>query len=318
MDVELIKKLIKALNWKKLDAHLLESPLSEDDVENLVKEVYHSDSMVRRRPNDTGMRRNQFLDALESRLRSSGFTDAVEAISDMRIEFEAIDTGYAAVFESERLLPTSQWTGPQRIAATLTMLQSAAKKIHADIGRSLTGVPALIPEPVISDLDGNRYNPNAVVHNLAAAAFNIFMMEAYRENYFNVEDEIVMPALPAMAEREAEPIVGNYATAHLWKLWKNVDEKTRFLAGQIKVIHDKPIWVGSNDKRLEDVDTTLEFEANLEAEALVVIAGERFDERQRQTLFRLITETNLSSKVALNSDATVDLPPASFLSIEEG
>lgn len=318
MNVEHVKKLIRTLNWSKLAAHLQEPPLTEDDVENLVEAVYHSDAMVRRRPNDNGMRRNEFLNALVHHLSSAGFSDAVKIIGALRIEFEAIDIGYAAIFESESQLPTSQWTGTQHITATLTMLQSAFKQIQADIARSVTAVPALTPEPKILDSEGNQYNPSGMLHNLAAAAFNILMMEAYRANYFNDEDEIVLPLLPTITERESEPIVSNYATAHLWKLWKTIDEKIRFLGGQIKVVHGKPTWVDPSDKAFDAIETSLEFEANTDVEGFAVLAGERFDERQRQTYFRLITETNLSNHVAPSSAATVDLPPTTFLSIEEG
>jgi len=318
MNVEDVKKLVRALNWPKLKAHLQEASLTDNDVGNLVKAVYHSDVMVRRRPNDNGMRRDKFLDALANHLSSAGLSDAVEAICAMRVEFGAIDVGYAAIFESESQLPTSQLTGPQRIAATLMMLQRTAKQIGADITRSMTEVPALTPEPAISDSEGNRYNPDGVLHNLGAAAFNIFMMEAYRDNYFSAEDEIVLPALPVMTEKESEPIVGNYATAHLWNLWKAVDEKTRFLEGLLQVVPGKPAWGDPADKRFDAVETSLEFQANIGIEQFSVIAGERFDERQRQNFFRLITETNLSNRVAPNTAAAVALAPNIFLSIEEG
>lgn len=57
MNVEEIKKLIRPLNWSKLEADLQKAPLTEEDVENLVDAVYHSDAVVRRRPNDNGIKK---------------------------------------------------------------------------------------------------------------------------------------------------------------------------------------------------------------------------------------------------------------------
>lgn len=171
---------------------------------------------------------------------------------------------------------------------------------------------------MITDPEGNQYNPNGVVHNLGAAAFNILMMEAYRDNYFNAEDEIVLPELPVVTEKESEEIVGNYATAHLWKLWKAIDEKTRFLGGQLTVVQGNPTWIDPSDRSFEAVETSLEFEANIDMEGFAIIAGEWFDERQRQAYFRLIAETNLSNRVAPSAAAAVALPPTTFLSLEEG
>lgn len=318
MNVEGVKKLVRALNWPKLKAHLQETPLTGGDVDNLLEVVYHSDSMVRRRPNDDGTGRNKFLDALATHLGDAGHSDAVEVIGHMRVEFTAIDAGYIAIFESESQLPTSHLTAPQRIAATLTMLQSAAKQIKADVERSVAALLALTPEPAVTDPEGKRYNPGSVIHNLGAAAFNILMMEAYRDKYFNANDEIVLPELPVMTREESEPIVGNYVTASLWKLWKSVDEKTRFLGGTLKLVPGKPAWANPLDKNLEPVVQSLEFEADLDIEGFAVMVAERFDERQRQTYLRLIGETNLSDRVAVDTAAEVPLAPKVFLSIEEG
>jgi len=318
MNLEHVKKLIKSLNWAKLAEYFCEDPMEVNDVENLLEAVYLSDAMVRRRPDDNGARRSKFLTSLADHLRSFDFLTGAETIGEMKIKFEEIDIGYVAIFETESQLPTNEWTSEQRISAMLTMLQRAAREVQADILRSMKAAPALTTEPAIYNAQGERYNPNAVTHNLSAAAFNILMMESYREGYFNSEDQIVLPARPPMSDSEAEPIVGNYTTAHLWKVWKTVDEKTRFLGGDLKVFYGRPSWIDPELKELDEITTSLEFAANFDAEVFTVLAGERFDERQKQTYFKLITDANLIKYIASKSTGQVALPPEAFLSPEEG
>ncbi|CAJ7617690.1 Uncharacterised protein [Burkholderia pseudomallei] len=319
MKSDSVKYCLKTLSWPKLRAHLEETPLTQEDVNQLLTLVYHSDQMVRRRVRDNGKRRDELLDALTAFLRSLGYTEAADEIPKMREIFGRLDAGYAAIFESESRVPGNRFTATQRIAATLKVLENTALKIQSDIDRALKSIAALDPDLPVFDVDGNRYNPAAVFHNLAAAAGNIIMMEAYREEMFNERDEVVLPELPSMNYEEAEPVVGNFGTAHYWKLWKAVDERTRFLGGDLKMVTGKPSWFGRLAKvPSDDVDLALEFETNVDAEAYIMLAGERFDERQRQTLVRLFAETNISDRLITDDTKDVPLLPTGFLSLEEG
>ncbi|PHV30270.1 hypothetical protein CSQ94_27165 [Janthinobacterium sp. BJB312] len=319
MDVEEVKKIIKTLSWKKLKDFLEEHPLeSMDDAVQLCTHVYQSDRMVRRRATDDGKQRDKFLNSLTAYLAECGYSDVANEINEARKEFSVIDAGYSAIFDLERRLPTAGWTSEKQVSSAMTLLSSTVKQIEQDIDRSIEKAKAVVPEQEILDPDGNRYNPNGVFHGLAIATGNIIMMEAYRSSWFTDADEILLPQLPTVDELDAYPIQGNFATASNWRQWKSADEKARFLGGKVRLIDGVPDWA----KELEippaiHIKQALEFDANVGAEVYCVLASERFDERQRQSLVGLITQTNLVEKIAEKSAVGNLTLPAELLSFTE-
>ena len=320
MDVETINEVVRTLSWAKLKDHLDAHPLTTvDEAVQLFTLVYHSDRMVRRRPTDDGKRRDKFLNSLAEYLADCGYAEVADGIGEAREEFSVIDTGYSAIFDIERRLPTASWSSVERVSAAMSLLRVTLKQIEQDMDRSVEKAKALVPEPEILDPEGNRYNPASVFHNLAVAAGNIIMMEAYRANWFSDTEEVVLPQLPTIDEQGARPIIGNFATANNWQQWKAIDEKTRFLGGELRLVDGEPEWIG----RIEvpagtHVEQALEFDANVDAEVYCVLATERFDERQRQSFFGLMVQTNLSEKVARDPAGAVPMPPAAFISFAEG
>lgn len=319
MDVETIKELIKTLSWRSLKNHLNSHPLKTvDEAVQLFTLVCHSDRMVRRRATDDGKRRDKFLDSLAKYFFDCDYEGVANGISEAREVFAVIDTGYSAIFDVEQRLPTASWSSVEKVSSAMALLSSALKQIEQDMNRSLENSDALEPEPKILDPEGRCYNPAGVFHHLAIATGNIIMMEAYRANWFSETDELVLPQLPNIDEQDARPILRNFATAHNWQQWKAVDEKVRFLGGDLRLVNGEPEWIG----RIEipsgvHVKQALEFDVNVDAEVYCVLATERFDERQRQTFFGLMAQTNISEKVTKESAEVDPVSPPAFISFAE-
>ena len=134
MNVEGVKKLVRALNWPKLKAHLQETPLTGGDVDNLLEVVYHSDSMVRRRPNDDGTGRNKFLDALATHLGDAGHSDAVEVIGHsggVSRWVQQCGNGGVAALAGARALSTDECVADQIMHELVVLLVEARRSDQA-------------------------------------------------------------------------------------------------------------------------------------------------------------------------------------------
>ena len=320
MDCEKIKEYLRFMDWSKLKKYLDAQPLKgSDEASELLILAYHCDRVVRRRPGDDGVRRNKFLESLSEYFDSAGFGEAASGILEMRQQIAVIDEGYVAIYETEGQLPTATWTAQDRIAAVLVVLADSAKQIVTDMDRSVANAKALVPEPEVLNAEGKRYNPASQFHHLAIAAGNVLMMEAYRNDLFDANDQFVLPELPTPQKQEAMLITGKMLNANHWQQWKSIDETVRFLGGELRLVEGEPDWLGRVVvPEGVKVKKAIEFDMDVNAELYSILATERFDERQRQTFFELMVQTNLQEIIVDDETQEAPLAPAAFISVKEG
>ncbi|MGB8414745.1 hypothetical protein [Paraburkholderia sp.] len=315
---ERIKSSLKKLDWTKLKAELDQVNVTEQLAREVLDHVFRADQMVRRHQGDDGKRRDAYLASLSQYLLTHGAPTAAEDVAVLHEIFRRLDKGYSAIYEVERRVPSARLTSSERLALLFRLLDDTVLQIARDIESTNAGSPILAPDSRVKDPDGNEYYANSVYHGLSIAAGDMIMLEAYRENYFNENDDVVLPPLGATADRDEGILGANLALARAWRVWKNIDERTRFLGGELTEFRNEmPEWVGAMGQAAAKLEVAFEFKPNVETEILDILANERFDERMRQNLMQMIVGTNLLDKVAPENEG-VALPPNGLLSVDEG
>jgi hypothetical protein len=229
----------------------------------------------------------------------------------------ALDKGYLAIFDIEARLPSASLTSTERIAGIFDALNECVAEVERDIERAQAKSAVVSFDRIVEDPDGHKYDPGAVYYGLTLAAGDVVLMQAWREGYFDPDGAVELPVLGKAPPGASNLVKGNLANAKVWREWKGVDERVRFLGGELRELSSPfPDWVPEASDGQPSITLAFEFEPSLEAELFDVLATERLDQRFMQNLGEMMRQTNMLARVAAQG-ATVPLPPEGLLSVDE-
>ena len=162
---------------------------------------------------------------------------------------------------------------------------------------------------------GNSFSVDAGLERLSESVAMTLIMEAYRNDWF--DGDVVV--LPELVEGDDEVRFQSGATQFLaicWRHWQRVEERLRFLGGDLRVYAgaDKP-------RNLSDaVEVLLGYippeDGYSEREVYDYLANCRLKGRLVQNFFEMETNLRLSERSVEISDGAA-LPPKQFVSSEE-
>jgi hypothetical protein len=318
--IENIRKQVRLLDWECLKSILDTLPPTEERFDQIALIVWHSDSMVRRRPGDDGVARDLFLKELGAYYQARGVVTAKELIGEMHVELLKIDKGYVEIHSVVPKMVSAKFNASQRIAGVFSALDHAILTTFQDFDKKVELNKGVIgPDRNLRDAADNSYDPHAVIHGLTVAAGDVLMLESFTEGWFDDRGKILLPDLQPAPQGAPDAVVANLMNANKWRIWKNVDERVRFLGGSL-VLHsqDYPDWVGKvkSENPGVEINTVFEFKPDSTVEQFEVLANERFDSVVEQNLHKLIRTTNVEEKISSTRNL-VALPPHEFISLDE-
>jgi hypothetical protein len=317
---ENIKRYIRLLNWDKLKKILDALPATEELLNEVAFIAWHTDTMVRRRPDDDGDQRDKLLEAIGKYFQARGVASAVELISAMHAELKKIDAGYVAIHSLVPQMVSAKFSAEQRISGMFAALDHGVRSTLQDIEKKIQESKGVMgPERNLRDAAQNVYDPHAVLHGHSLAGGDVLMLEAFRQQWFDDKGNILLPELEAASPAVTEAVVANLLNANTWRMWKSIDERVRFLGGSlIQFSQDFPEWVAqlkTNNPGVQ-VNTAFEFKPDVGMEQYDIIANERLDTMLVQNLHQLVRGTNVVNKIAAVRNK-VGLPPSGLVSLDE-
>ena len=317
-DNDNLKNLIRQLNFKKIKHSLDALPATDDAFMRIARFIYHTDTIVRRRPGDDGIKRDKFLSEIADYYESRGVAIARDTIAEMRVHLLKIDYGYVEIHSVVAQLDSAKLSAEERISGMFAVLDDVIRKTldHTD-KKAEASAGVMGPERNLRDDEGNEYDPNALIHALSIASGDVLMLEAYTKQWFDEDARINIPDLPSPSDEASKAVEANLANARTWRLWKNVDERVRHLGGTLEQYSDNlPDWAKNVRTHVPNIEIFFEFKPEVVAEQYDILANERFDTITKQNLLKLFRETNAAKKVAKNRDK-VPLPPRGLVSMDE-
>lgn len=317
-DNDNLKKLIRQLNFKKIKPALDALPSTDEAFMRIAILVYHADTIVRRRPGDDGIKRDKFLSEIATYFESRGVAIARSTIEEVREHLLKIDDGYVEIHSVVPQMDSAKLSAEERISGVFAALDTIIRKTQEHIDKKAEAIAGVMgPDRNLKDDKENEYDPNALIHGLSIACGDVLMLEAYTKQWFDENAQLIIPDLPTATNEASKAVEENLANARTWRLWKNIDERIRYLGGSLeRYANELPEWAEGIRKHVPNIETFFEFKPEIGAEQYDVLANERFDTITKQNLLKLFRETNAAKKVAKTRDK-VPLPPLGLVSIDE-
>ncbi|MEE4101281.1 hypothetical protein [Pseudomonas viridiflava] len=313
-----LKDIIRQLNFKKLKKILDTLPATEEAFMRIALLSYHADTIVRRRPGEDGIKRDKFLAELGQYYAGRGLASAIAFIEKLRAELFKIDYGYVQIHSLVPQMASAKYTPEQRVSGVFTALDGVIRETLKDVDTKAEASAGVMgPDRNLTDVNGDAYDPNAVLHGLSVASGDVLMLEAHTNKWFDDDGRIVVPELAPAPKSVVEAVSANLANAGTWRLWKNIDERVRYLGGSLEQFSEElPDWTAKLKTRFPAIDTFFEFKPEIAAEQFDILANQRFDTIMYQNILKLFRETNAAQKVAKTRDY-VPLPPLGLVSFDE-
>ncbi|HGE2196694.1 hypothetical protein [Pseudomonas aeruginosa] len=313
-----LKDLIRQLNFKKLKKVLDTLPATDEVFMRIALISYHADTIVRRRPGDDGLKRDKYLMELGQYYEGRGLASAKDFIEELRVELLKIDSGYVQIHSVVPQMVSAQFSPEQRISGVFSALDGVIRQTLKDVDtKAVASAGVMGPNRNLTDVNGNSYDPHSVIHGLSVASGDVLMLEAHKNKWFDDEGRIVLPGLVPVTGSVIEAVGANLANANTWRLWKNIDERVRYLGGSLEQFsQDPPDWVLDLKSRFPAINTVFEFKPEIAEEQFDILANERFDTIVQQNTLKLFRETNAAQKV-YNTQGSIPLPPQGLVSFDE-
>ncbi|NVZ24336.1 hypothetical protein HX881_02170 [Pseudomonas gingeri] len=315
---EKLTEAIRQLNFKKLKKILDPLPATEETFMKFALLSYHADTIVRRRPGDDGLKRDKYLDDLGEYYEGRGIASAKDLIEKMRVELLKIDAGYVHIHSVVPQMASAQFSPEQRISGMFAALNNVIRTALQDVDTKAEASAGVMgPDRNLKDANGNSYDLHALIHGLSIAGGDVLMLEAYGNKWFDDKKRMVLPALVPVSESIIKAVDANVFNAHTWRLWKDIDERIRYLGGKLEQYsQDLPAWCKDIKSRAPEVNTVFAFQPKISAEQFDVLANERFDTIVQQNILKLFIETN-AAQAFKSPRENEPLPPQGYVSFDE-
>ncbi|MCO2429631.1 hypothetical protein [Pseudomonas aeruginosa] len=314
---------VRRLDWKAFRRWLDANPTVSEKFSETLQIIWQSDSMVRRRSGDDGIKRDRFLEKLSDYFTDRGVSTAADSISEMRTELLKIDRGYVEIHSVVPKLDSAKFTPEQRISAAFAALDIVLRQVLDDFDRKIDATNGVLDVGRnLKALNHEVYDPNSITHGLTLAAGDVVMLEAYQQGWFDTAGCIALPNLEPAEDGSADAVMANLWNANTWRTWKNIDERVRFLDGSLtQISEDLDNWkakvLAEGGPKIEsDLDVAFEFQPDKNHETFEVLANERFDTFSEQNLFKLYRVASPDKLVDQSGDF-VELPPTGYVSTDE-
>jgi len=299
-DSKIINSCLKILNFEKLEIYLNSVILTRESVGDILDIIYKSNYIVYPHPSENESKRDAFFSELDDYIAKQPGFEKSNAVSDLFSLVASIEKGYRSILEFESRLPSMSENPSRRVGLALGLLANVHSRIRQDIKRHLKNLKHFDPKAPIKDVDGNSYFPKDLYSGLSISCGRLIAMEAYREKWIE-EDKVVVlpvPALNMQLPLDAGGIFSNLELATMWGCWTGVDNRVRYLDGELKVYTDEfPEWTPKDVR--EDSDLLFHFSPNHHAEISPLLAEFRFNEMSEQNFSRLLIASKQSHSARL-------------------
>lgn len=302
---------LEELDWDCLRTHLECVELDEEAAAKLISLVVKARKFVFRYPGNL-KKRARTLDGVVAALRDRLGDKAAFAAEESFAVFATIDDAYAGLRELIAMEPLSTYPPEYRLSAYLEHVAAERDAIATQIAEA-TRKPRVGGGLMLTAPDGSRYGADAATDMFVQLTSMNVTLSAYNGKWFDPDDVIRVPPLPAVSEGDVGLASVSSQTALVWSEWQMVEERARHYGGELTPLSgdDVPEPFPRNVVLIEHRPWGVEWEM------FDAIANERLGDRLSQTFDEMMAETNLASR-AVGIDAGAALPPGGLVSVQEG
>ncbi len=304
-----INDALDSLDWNAFERHLQEVDLADDVVDALLDHVRRSGAFLLTRPAaKKQLARTAFVANLSRHLDERCGPEASGRLQATIEQIETIEDGYRSIMAT--LAKTNAAKLPEATQLWAALDRSAFS--YHDLKRlereTLEGKKELSPQSFTVTLeDGTAWAPDALLTSIVEIATSTLLMMGHVNRWFE-GDFLTLPARVETTEGERFKAGATEALASWWGQWKDLEQRSRHLGGDI-VVHkgdELPDWSPPNAGRVIVHDS---FGG---VELFDMMANQRHSERMIQTYHEMTVGTDIEAQ-AQGIERQVALPPQAFV-----
>ena len=308
-----VKAALKALDWGILKEHFENIGFTRDQLTDLCGYVRRHGRLICKHPcRDFQQRRSRFFNEIRSYAEAHFDIEAREEVETEVALIERIEQGYRSILNTLDKCAISKQPATARVGGCLSFVCHEYKNLMRRHDRTLAATQEITPEVGrLQDDEGNSFSGDAVIERLSESVAATLVMEACRNSWFD-DDVVVLPELAKVDDEIRLQAGAAQFLAVCWRQWQNVEERHRFLGGDLRVYAgaDKPADMPDT---IEALTKYIPPEGGYsDREVYDCLANERLKHLLVQNFFAMETEIGLSER-----GVGAALPPKQFVSGKE-
>jgi hypothetical protein len=303
-----VTECLEALDWEGLKRHLDSFVLDERGAKKLVELVMRARSLVFRYPGKL-KKRTAILDGVIGKIRADVDDEAADHARKRFDLFALIDQGYSGLRGFIEKLPLAPLPPIASFSAYLAFVARDWNLLQDQI-KAASAAERISGTVVVTNADGDRFGADAATSQLVNLLTMNVTLLAYRGKWFDDDDIVRVPELAAVTDEQINQAGAANFTALAWKQWQLVEERTRFLDGDLERI------AAPAEGFPEGAEIMAHKSDSLAWEMFDLAANERLGDRLRQTFQDMALKTDLLSK-GQGIDPGAPMPPTGYVSSAE-
>lgn len=257
-------------------------------------------------------RRTQFLADVRNALVVSGGAKRAEAFDFVVERLKLAEEGYRRILAALALTDYAKLPPEVRIWAALSRGVDQAiltrQELHEQIARQK---PVMAQSLSLRDPFGRPVSADALRDAVIVSAAATLNIEGRMEKWLHADDVFVIPAQVAVTEEDVFKAGSNEYLSLIWRNWKSLEERVRFLGGRLTVRTRPNLperFPGELDVLYEAVETPDVFD--------LWVSQYRLNDGSAQSYLQLLGHDIVQGR-AVDIDIGARLPPHAWLDHEE-
>lgn len=304
----IVTECLGALDWEGLKGHLDRVQLDESAGAKLVELIMRARTMVFRYPGKI-KKRSAILDGVVEKVRADLGDEAADFARSRFDHFALIDEGYAELRGMIDALPLAPLPKAVSFSAYLAFVARDWSELQDQI-KAAQANPRTSGSIILTAPDGSRYGGDAAIAQLVNLMSMNVMLSAYGGKWFGADDIARTPDLAAVTEEQIKQAGAANFTALAWQQWQLVEERSRFLDGDLAKLS------APDDRFPENAEIITHSSESIGWERLDLAANERLGDRLGQTFEEMALKTGLL-KMGRGIGPGAAMPPTDYISPAE-
>lgn len=305
----IIKEAIKNMSWSSLETHFNEININALVFIEFSGHLQRSSGLIFPYPSKSKEKqRSNFFEKIKNYAFERLGNDSHILITAVITILLKSEQGYRGILSLLDNSDISKISPEKRVSAYIYRAYSQYFFMTERLQEVFNQKDYKLPHgPLPAGDNGELVNPDGVISSLVNALSITLVMEAYKNNWFDENECLVLPNISSANEEEMYKAGSTEVLAQSWKKWRETEERLRFLNGALEESDRKiPNW---NNK-------VTHYILDEESEVWDYIANERLHDRLIQTFMEMTIEYNLT-KVNVDQKEYIPLLPDSFVNVEE-
>ena len=312
-----VKEALTKLDWGILKEHFENIGFTRDKLTDICGHIRRCTSLICKYPHqDFQQRRARFFNELRSYAEVHFDLEAGKEIDTEVALIERIEQGYRSILNTLDKCAISKQPATVRVGGCISFVCYEYQDLMRHFNEALAGAKETTPEfGRLQDDEGHSFSGDAVLERLSESVATTLIMEAHKNKWFE-NHQVVLPELAKVDDDIRSQSGAMQYLALCWRQWQCVEERRRFLGGDLRVYAgaDKPASIPDTIEALTEYVPPED--GYSEREVYDYLANSRLKDRLLQNFSSMETEIGLSERgVGISNGAA--LPPKQLVSGKE-